>query len=182
MIDPLNGVTTGYHLFLIPTGKIAMELDKTIEVLANTFQSPVFHPHVTLLANIPAGNLEDLILMSKTLASRHASFDLSLERIGADHTFFRALYLKVANAVSLNQVHIDAVKLFSMSEFQVSTYTPHLSLLYGNFSEETISEIVSSLPITESLLLTFDMLALYHTEGHVEDWHKIAEFPLTKEI
>ncbi len=182
MIDPLNGVTTGYHLFLIPTGKIAQELDKTIEVLANTFQSPVFPAHITLLANIPADDVEDLIFKSKALASANTLFDLSFEGVGAERSFFRALYLKVVNAASLSEIYIDASKLFNVCESQVSTYTPHLSLLYGNFPEETISEIGASLPIPGSLSLTLDRLALYRTEGPAEDWCMVAEFPLAKRL
>jgi 2'-5' RNA ligase len=182
-INPSSEKTSGYHLFLMPGGKVAEELTGVMEILANTFQGDTFAPHVTLLARIPAdsfGGLREEEIREKCahLASELSPFPIMLAGIGAEKSFFRALYLKVVNPDAVSGVHVSALGLFSMKDAE--PYVPHLSLAYGNFPEEVIAEMkecAQTFISSDTISFTADRIYLCRTEGAASEWKLIAEFP-----
>ena len=184
MIDPQSEKTSGYHVFLMPSGKTAEELSEMMQILANTFQGSTFAPHVTLLARISADsagavketwNEEEIQSKCAKLASELSPFPMMLGEIGAEKSFFRALYLNVINPDAVSVAHVRSLELFSMKD--ESPYVPHLSLIYGNFPKDVTTEMIESVPISGTLSFTADCLYLYRTEGTVEEWKLVGEFP-----
>ena len=178
MFDPTSSKNTGYHLFLEPTGDIALELQRIIATLAREYNGPVFVPHVTIAARIPSKQGEEsIIAKTETLVKECSPFSLTLSDVGMEDAFFLALYMKVQKTNEIETIHARANELFSLSD--ASPYVPHVSLLYGNFSR-TEKEMVPTFALLKGRSFPVDRVHLYRTEGEASEWKKIQEFPFLK--
>lgn len=176
MIDPFSNKTTGYHLFLEPTGTGALEIASLMQVLSEQYGGPVYAPHVTLLSHIPAGDEESIITKAQTLAESFSPFTLSLGELDTEHTYFKAVYLHVREQEMMQRLHARACGIFSIPCDE--DYAPHLSLLYGTYSHEQIEKILHTLEYPQNMSFQVDRIHLYQTEGTVDEWKKIQEFLL----
>jgi 2'-5' RNA ligase len=175
VIDPKSDKTSGYHIFLEPAGALAGELGGIITALASEYGGPVFTPHVTLLARIPAENEEIIINKARSLASALTPFTLTLGELAIEDRYFRALYIRINELKQMCEYHAQANAEFSMTD---EGYLPHLSLLYGNYPQEKKEATAAALAYPVGASFTIDRLHLYKTEGKTEDWQKVAEFSL----
>ncbi len=175
MIDPKDSKTIGFHLFLEPTGVLRDELLGLIKKLSREFGGPVFSPHVTLLARILAGNEEEVIAKSQKLADVMKSFSLTLSAPETRDAFFKALYLQIGEVGEMEKWHAKANEVFGMTD--ESPYTPHLSLLYGNYDVAKKEKVAKTISFPLGLSFVADKLHLYRTEGETEQWEKLEEFP-----
>lgn len=172
MIDPASDKTDGYHLFLEPEGKLREEVTAIIGSLAAQFNGPMFSPHISLLARIPEEEVVVLIEKTKQLASSLSSFEVALGLVGMEQAYFRALYMHVESE-EIKNVHQKANELFGMQDEGV--YLPHMSLLYGNYSETQKQEVASALEVPSRSSFLVNRLHLYKTDGETSNWVKIAE-------
>ena len=177
MFDPTSNTTEGYHLFLEPTGDVAAELARIIATLAREYNGPVFVPHITVAARILAGDGEEnLAAKTEILAKECSPFSLTLGDVGMENAFFLALYMQIQKTDALETLHARANELFSLSD--VSPYVPHVSLLYGNFSQAE-KELVPTFSLLKGCSFLVDRVYLYRTEGETKDWRKVREFPFS---
>lgn len=178
MIDPRSSRTEGYHLFLEPTGRLKDELSSIISKLAEEYEAPVFIPHVTVLARIPAEDEAVLVARTEALAKMLSPFELTFEGLDMEDIYFRALYLQAQSTKELTECHAQAVEIFDMEDS--NAYRPHLSLLYGNYpaarKQETINILAA--PLGSSFLV--DRVHLYKTEGEAHAWRKMGEYPFAR--
>ncbi|MHB8660775.1 MAG: 2'-5' RNA ligase family protein [Minisyncoccota bacterium] len=177
MIDPTSSRTKGFHLFIEPAEPLVRELSEIIKRLAAEYGGPVFKPHVTLLAEIPAGREEDVVAMARAVADALAPFSLTLGEPSAENTYFKALYFRINETEEMSRYHTLANRIFAMEDKEV--YVPHVSLLYGNYprgkKEQTMQTLVAPSPIS----FLADRIHLYKTEGEVANWQEIEQFNLT---
>lgn len=174
MIDPASHKTAGYHLFLEPEGKLREEVAAIIGSLATEFDGPMFSPHVTLLARIPEEEEGVLIEKTKQLASSLSPFEVVLGTVDMEQAYFRALYMHVEGQ-EIKNVHQKASELFRMQD--EGEYVPHMSLLYGNYTEVQKQEVASTLEMPFGSSFLVNRLHLYKTAGETSNWAKIAEAP-----
>lgn len=175
MIDPTSSKTIGFHLFFEPAGALADALALIIKNLSEEYGGPVFSPHVTLLARIPAGDEEDVAAKTKMFADTTNSFLLTLGSSAMQDAFFKALYLQIEETEQMEALHTRANKIFSMQDEGV--YIPHLSLLYGNYERARREQTTATLQIPQKASFLVDRVHLYRTEGETENWLKLEEFP-----
>jgi len=173
MVDPQSSSTTGYHLFLEPTGELRDVLRTTIERLAEAYGGPVFPPHVTLVPAIEGLNDEQVLEKARTLASELTPFSIQFGSLSGEPTFFRTYYVCVQNSPELTHAHELAQKVYGMSSEE--SYRPHLSLFYGNLDEERRTKLVSETVAPHEATFTADRIHVYRTEGPTEAWIKIGE-------
>ncbi|KND49560.1 MAG: hypothetical protein AB203_00565 [Parcubacteria bacterium C7867-008] len=174
MHDPHSPYTNGYHLFLVPDSETSNKFSSIIESVGATFGSVIFPPHITLLSGI-TGDEHELISYTEQLALAIAPRTLTIAGVRTEDRFFRALYLIVKESGALSDMHMNASIAFKT---EVSEYLPHLSLLYGNYSDEQKKPMVHLLSPLEGMEFQIVKLDLYKTEGEVEAWKKMASFPL----
>ncbi|CAN5764770.1 hypothetical protein BH11PAT2_BH11PAT2_03300 [soil metagenome] len=177
MIDPQSSKTTGFHLLLQPEGRMNERLLEIIEQLATEYGGPVFPPHITLLARIPAdhhGSVEEISTKAQKLADSLSAFTVTLGHGSAENTYFRSIYLHIKEQTQMRGLHAQALEIFSMTD--ESPYLPHLSLLYGNYSEEQKRKTIESLTLPAEHSFEVKSLHLYQTEGEVRDWKFIKQF------
>ncbi len=175
MIDPQSNTTSGFHLFFEPVGELKNELAGIITKLAVEYNAPVFSPHVTVLAKISNGSTEDLIQKAQEFAKTLSPFTLTLGRLGTENTYFKSLYFHVKEQTEIRVLHAQALDHFFMDD--EAPYLPHLSLLYGNYSQEQKQKSIESLALPSEHSFVVQSLYLYKTEGEVHDWQLIQEFP-----
>jgi|CXWL01.1.fsa_nt_gi 2'-5' RNA ligase len=178
MTDPKDEVTTGYHLFLLPHGAVAQTLQEIIEKLAHIHKSPVFFPHVTLLACPEGFSRSQMIEKTKQLAQLCAPLYIALRDIEMRDEYYRSTYLRVVDTPELLACRLKALEIFAREdEFQ---YVPHLSLLYGNFPEKEKIESMQHIELPQDAVFVADTISLFETEGTVGQWKHIQDytFPL----
>lgn len=169
MIDPKSDVTTGYHLFFVPEGESFDRLQSVIEKLSGNMGSPRFVPHATVLARIAPEPVEELCAKTDFLAGTIAPFIATTGAIGMEDTYYRALYFHLEPEQAFLSAHMQAQKLFSGAS---GTYVPHLSLLYGLYSQSKKEVLLKDITIS-SLDFKVNTMHLYKTEGAVHRWKKI---------
>ncbi|HWU24437.1 MAG TPA: 2'-5' RNA ligase family protein [Candidatus Paceibacterota bacterium] len=174
--DPHSSETAGYHLFLMPRGEGAIELQALILTLSEEYGGPVFLPHVTLLARIPESDENVVLEKTHILASDMEHISLSLGELESQDSYFKALYLVVRDQKEMRALHERASLLFSRQP-DVS-YQAHLSLLYGNYPEERKAQTRAELNVPE-ISFVADAIHVYRTPGSVDTWQKIGEFAFT---
>lgn len=173
LFDPKNSETIGYHFFLEPTGAVQAVLCDAIQQLAVLSGSPVFAPHVTLLARIE-GERDVVLEGAQALARECSPLHITLGDIGMEDAYFRALYLH-ATGTGLERAHLEAARQMGMSGG--APYLPHLSLMYANLDAATKERFLEQILIPTDLSWTADALHVYRTPGSVETWEHIASFP-----
>jgi 2'-5' RNA ligase len=172
----LSDLFPSHHLWLMPSGEIYDRLATIIEDFSEKYEGPFFEPHVTLLGFLP-GTKEEILAHSLTLAKTLQPFDIRLTDLGYQDTYFHCLYVNVDVTVGIMEAHSQARKVFQSS--RSSEFTPHLSLLYGDYSREIKDRIVSSLE--KDLLLRFAITDIHLIHAESEDpkhWTKIQRFQL----
>lgn len=172
--DPQSDETTGYHLFLMPTGSVAEELQQTINQLAEEYDGPIFPPHVTLLARIAEGDETVVIQKARTLASGMQPVSFSLGELQSEDSYFKALYSVVREQEEMRLMYEKACAIFG--RVPEPSYQAHLSLLYGNYPEVRKAQTRMSLPVPRGPF-TIDTLHVYRTQGEVGKWTEIGVIP-----
>lgn len=173
--DPRSDATVGYHLFFEPRGAAALELSLLIRNLAAAYGGPVFPPHVTLLAGIPAGDEAALAEQTARLAHGMRPFTLSFDGFGIEDAYFRALYLTVRERDEMDALHREASARFSLEPSPA--YRAHLSLLYGTYPREAKEQTRDALTLPTAQAVTVSSVHLYRTEGGAAAWKRVREFP-----
>lgn len=166
-----------YHCWLKPSGKAYDILKTTIAELGVTYQTPFFEPHVTLLNSLP-GTEEETLVRSWQLGRSLQPFDLQLTHPAYGTQYFQCVFLKIQETPALMNAHELAKRLFKK---EITSYMPHLSLLYGNYSSGLKEQIVNTLPKTLSLTFTIDKIDLIRAgSDDPQDWNTILTVPLSQ--
>jgi 2'-5' RNA ligase len=167
-----------YSLWIVPRGEAGEIIQSLVNTLANENGAPQFVPHLTLVANIfaDASELEDVTECVKQCAEELDPFTIKTTSYGYLAEEFRCLYL-LAESPQLQSVYGKMASQFPQVSEEHFQGMPHLSVLYGNYPEETKKQIIAANPIhpTEFVVDTFD---LYLTNNSIKDWQAVHSFPL----
>jgi 2'-5' RNA ligase len=172
----LSNLFPSHHLWLMPSGKIYDRLVTIIKGFSKKYGGPFFEPHVTLLGFLP-GTQEEIMAHCLTLAKTLQPFEIRLANLGCHDTYFQCLYLNVGGTEEIIKANSQAKRAFQTSGS--SEFTPHLSLLYGDYPRAIKDQIISSLG--EDLRFRFDITEIHLIHAESEDpkqWGKIQRFQL----
>ncbi len=164
----------GYSLWIVPEKKELDELTILIQKLSERFKSPLFVPHMTLVGGISQkeGEIEE---KTKRLASNLKPFEVELEKIDYEEIWNRTLYIRGKDSSLLSYA-------FERSDYTFETGNippfPHMSLAYGAFSNKSKEEAIREIGENYPAKFRASSLHLFYTQGHVDGWIKIEEFPL----
>lgn len=165
----------GYYLWLMPVDDALRRLQGIIDRLAEAYGGPVFMPHVTLLSGLHADEAS-LIKTHRRLASGLEPFNLHLTVPEAGTTFFRCIYMRVAENLSLLQARQAAARAFALPE---NNYTPHLSLYYGDASPERRAIILAAVSGQAKISFLVGSIGLIRADSESPvDWYCIDRVPL----
>ena len=176
MFDPSDRKTSGYHVFLLPQGKLFDGLKYTIDTLAERYDGVRFDPHVTLLARIPVADENELVAKTKKLAGMMKSFIVEPKTVEAQDEYYRALYAKAEFSDELKIYHEAGLGIFGYRDTNV--YFPHLSLYYGDAPRSIKDAMISSLSLPAQMSFAVDKIYLYRTPGEPKNWVRIGEYSI----
>lgn len=164
-----------YSLWLRPFGDISFSIQQRIDKLSEKYDTPSFEPHVTLISGIRYGETE-LIQLTETLAGALKPFDLLLTNAGYRDKYYQSLFVHIKKSEELMNAYKTALRLFDYEATE--EYIPHLSLMYGNLSQEEKERILSIMGREFHIRFKVQSLLLVNTEGKPHEWKKIhlAEF------
>jgi len=162
----------GFSLWIVPEAEVHRRLAALIGALARRFGSPVFDPHVTLLAGLP-GPASSVVERAEDAMRGAKAFPVRFVGPEIGDSYFRSLYLRVEPSPELLARHAAARDAFGRTE--EPPFFPHLSLLYGAPPPPAVMEEVRPAAPDGFEVRTVD---LYSTEGEVELWHRVRRFRL----
>jgi 2'-5' RNA ligase len=165
---------TGVSLWLWPEGEEHEALSALIARLAAAHGTPVFAPHVTLLAAVELPE-DEVLVRSEALARALSPLAVRFAGAGGFDEYFRALFLRVDLTAELLGANARARAAFG--RHGDPPFFPHLSLLYGRLStpeRERLRELIEPAPAG----FEARRLSLVRTEGPVSGWRPIAVFEL----
>ena len=168
----------GYSLWLVPerNSEEFHLLRKLIDKLAHRYRTPAFDPHVTLLGKIHDSK-RDAVKKTRDIAAMLSPFEIALGKIGSNGAYFQMLFSEIEQTPALMAANVALQKMFGMNG---KDFFPHLSLAYGNLSDARIAVLQKSAeqenPIA-GMHFSVHAVELWHTDGAVEDWQKVGEFP-----
>ena len=169
--------TKEYTIWLMPEGELYDELAGIISRLSKEHAAPLFEPHITLLGDIV--ETEEKI-MSKTaeLAGLLKPFSTSFTALDSTDEYFRCVFIRAQETQELMKANSKTRKIFSRE--QAPPFMPHVSLLYGEFPEETKKQIITE--IGREFPRNFEVKSLFLTNAskntELKDWKVLREFSL----
>lgn len=161
-------------LWLMPQGAVYRKLKSITDRLSKKFGAPEIRPHVTLIGGF-SGDMERAAEKAEGLAEKLESFTVKFSRIGYKEEFFRCLFLAGKKTPELMKARRKACETFSLP---VNDFFPHLSLLYGKFSEKTKKKIIEGLGKNFSAPFKANKIHLVINNEREKVWPEIAAFPI----
>lgn len=165
--------TKGYSLWLMPNGHASRVLSGLIRKMSAKFATPSFEPHITLLGEVAMPEAE-VMQRTQQLAKKQKPLTIILQSgVQIGDSYFNALYMKVKVTQSLMELHLRAKEIF---EIELPLYTPHLSLLYGDFPALVKDEMKRDINRDYCIRFVASGIHLFNTVGEVTAWQKRKEF------
>ncbi|KAK6917752.1 2',3'-cyclic-nucleotide 3'-phosphodiesterase [Dillenia turbinata] len=171
-----------YSVWAHPPEDVKEKLKKLMSGLRSDFGGPEFDPHITVVGAISLTE-SDAIQKLKTSCDGLKSYTASVAKVATGTFFYQCVFLLLQTTPEVMEASARCTTHFG---YKNSTpYMPHLSLLYGDLSDEekkkaqqkaeALDESISSLsfPVTR--------LALYETDTEdktTKSWKKIFECEL----
>ncbi|HLD01745.1 MAG TPA: 2'-5' RNA ligase family protein [Patescibacteria group bacterium] len=165
----------GYSLWLQPEGEDYQEFSSLIKQLAAKYHGPVFEPHVTLLGGFPQNDEQQVIFLTQQLAKRHTTFAIQLKEIDYEDFYFRTLFIHVEKTPELLKLNSEARKLFGISN--EPPFMPHLSILYGEYPNETKEKIIGEIGREHNLSFYPSVITVIHSSGRENTWKVVGKLP-----
>lgn len=157
----------------MPSGDAHVRLRERIAELAAAHGTPVFPPHLTLVGSL--GEAPDrLIDALRPVAAAAHRCNIVLEECDGHGSSFRAFYHRVEPSKKLERLRIAVADALDLT---ITPWVPHVSLLYGDLSEEQREFLVARTEPPLGADFQVDALHLWSTEGEVATWHEIATLP-----
>jgi 2'-5' RNA ligase len=171
---PQDEEATGVSLWLRPEDEERGALSGIIARLAAAHGTPVFAPHVTLIAGVELPE-DELLVRSEALARALSPLAVRFAGAGGFDEYFRAFFLRVDLTAELLGANARARAAFG--RHGDPPFFPHLSLLYGRLSTPERERLR---PLIEPAPAGFEAreLSLVKTEGPVLEWRSLAAFGL----
>jgi 2'-5' RNA ligase len=168
---------TSLMTWLVPAaGPERATLADVIGRLAKEHGGPVFAPHITITPTIDTGSGEATSIL-ELITARVTPFDVSLDSVGHEPAYYRALYLRAMPCPHLTELNQAAKQAWELDP--ASPYMPHLSLLYSDIPDERKDPIVAGVGLRLPVVVRIDAAELWAVgEAGVPGWRRVARVPL----
>ena len=163
----------GYSLWLMPDPLSPNKLGHIIKKLSQTYASPAFKPHMTLLGSIQMDKNE-VIRRTSILSGKMRKMRVHALRASEGPSYFKSIFIEMEPAKELSRYYSVACEIFSI---RAGKFNPHISLLYGRLAAREREKAINLIDY-RTRLISFNRLCAFNTSGKVESWKKIASFAL----
>ncbi|CAN7031687.1 unnamed protein product [Brassica rapa subsp. trilocularis] len=168
-----------YAVWAVPEEDVEDRLRRLMEGLRSEFGGPPFDPHLTLVGpqKLTAGEAK---LMFEAACEGFKAYPATVDQVSAGTSYFQCVYVSLRHTVEV----MNAAGHF-MGHFKAFTgklYVPHMSILYGDLTEEDKKKALEKASTLDSSLdgLNFriNRVELWITDADVGSWVKIDEHNL----
>lgn len=128
-------------VWIPPSGDAIDAINKLMRKARETFDGPVFKPHLTLLSGIETTTADAQAKLRK-LALAVPPVTIELGRIDWREEYFRALFIAATPNPELAVAKAAAHEIFEMNPPE--PFEPHVSLAYGKLDEAAREAFVQS--------------------------------------
>jgi 2'-5' RNA ligase len=147
---------------------------RLIQDLARTYGTPIFEPHLTMLGGLEGEEMEILIQTAR-LARALKPFALKLTHADYLAEHFRSLFVRAEPSPDL--LHARRLAEQAFNKTAADAFMPHLSLMYGDISENRKEAIIKDIGREFKVECTIDRLELYRIDGvHPDEWRRVKTF------
>ena len=181
----------GHSLWMVPKNGSASytAYSKLVADMSSELGTFQFIPHITLVAAMLKGE-EDVLTRTKALAKELAPYKFEFDNISYRDAYFQCVYAQMKPTKEVLQANNLARQYFPERQSDAA-YKPHLSLIYGDFSEhKKQQDIIPKLHNAMKdhhhdnnddaiAVIPVDAIEIWSTQGDVKDWYKVARIPLT---
>ena len=162
-----------YSIWLMPAKEQKVVLENKIKTLANQHGGPKFDPHITLLSSF-VDDESTLLYKTKNLSKKIRSFKVIFDQVRYLNEFFRSLFIEIKFSKELKSVRSTAEKEFGWKD---KNFIPHLSLMYGNYSNQIKIDIIKKMGALPKVL-TINKIYLAHNDEINFKWKVIEGFKI----
>src|SRR5262249_4930462 len=131
-----------YSLWLVPNEPQFSEFSQLILRLSREYSTSYFVPHVTILGAILRTESE-MVAATEALAAELRPYSINLNAVDYLHNFYNSLFVRVDRTSGVQNSFRRALEIFQVEN--LSTYDPHLSLMYSLLSDKTKQQIIQDI-------------------------------------
>jgi 2'-5' RNA ligase len=165
-----------FSLWLVPDGAAAEAYQTVIDRLAREHGGPVFPPHLTLFGSVSIDESE-AIARARDLAESVAPFNIEVDGIDVDTTYYQSLFATVRPTDALLAVRQAAERALDAPPGE--SYRPHVSLLYGFYPDVVKQAIVQDLRRSLPPSFVTRTLLVNQSGDTVADWRTALQVALS---
>lgn len=144
ILDTQKRHEKGAWIWLCFTGEDRNKIAKVKNQLSKSFISPKFDIHLTLAGPV-LGNLENLKKSFDAADLNIKKFEIRLDGYGYSACFFESIYINIIKNQDLIDARRELIKYFGLKNVS-KDYSPHISLVYGDFAETKKKKSILRLP------------------------------------
>eukprot|EP00249_Psilotum_nudum_P005008 c18501_g1_i1 orf=85-681(+) len=183
-----------FSVWAMPPPAHHPRIKQAMEMLRKRFGGPEFEPHLTVVGaqKLSLAQASDRLQNACRLLT---PFHCRLTHVGCGETYFQCVYAVVEASDQVMQANLQARRFFelgpvdgvgSSSGSKDIGYMPHLSLLYGDLTDEEKQEAKEMVqnnfgPLISGTQFQVNSLCLYRTDTSdklLKSWEKVAECQL----
>ncbi|XXG77422.1 hypothetical protein AAC387_Pa08g1577 [Persea americana] len=171
-----------YSVWAMPPDHVRERLVKLMGQLRSEFGGPEFEPHVTVVGAIRLTR-DDALHKLQSACSGLKPYATRINTVSKGTFFYQCVYLLIDPTPEVVEPSAHCSNHFG---YKNSTpYMPHLSLLYGDLTDEEKDRAVDTVKFHDQDIcnLSFEVsrLALYKTDTEdktLKSWEKVADWNL----
>ena len=167
-------ISKGYWLWGLFPVKENFFLNEIKTQVQRKFKSPFFENHITLSG--PYLNIDnDFLNKLKILTENNSSIFLNVDGYEFKEEIFKSFYIRIKLSKSLKDLRHNIYKLNNFD--LTNSYSPHISLCYGNHEMKEKKELLSKLPeLNNSIKMS--KIALVEVDEDLKLWKILESFDL----
>ncbi|KAK7400205.1 hypothetical protein VNO78_11405 [Psophocarpus tetragonolobus] len=174
-----------FSVWAIPPEEVGGRCAKVMSGLRSEFGGPQFEPHITVVGAMKL-RPEEALARLESACKALRPFQVTVDGVSTGSFFYQCVYLRLRPDPHLLETSAHCCTHFGYTNS--APYMPHLSLLYGDLSDEAKQKAQERANAIDHALalagFTFQItrLALYKTDTEdktLKSWEKFAESTLT---
>lgn len=169
-----------FSVWAMPPEQKRAPFRQIMEKLRIEFGGPAFEPHVTVVGAQRLKKAEACAMLEAACTAM-SSYTCRLTDIAGGTFFYQCVYALVEQTPQVMEANLQANRCFGVDE-NARPYMPHLSLLYGDLSDEDKLKAKAMAKTLCHLIQNTEFqvssLCLYKTDTHdksLRSWEKVAE-------
>ncbi|KAL3616991.1 hypothetical protein CASFOL_039385 [Castilleja foliolosa] len=171
-----------YSVWALPPEELTPRLKKLMDGLRSEFGGPQFEPHATVVGAISLTETEARDMLNKACEGLKA-YTATVDKVATGTFSFQCVFLLLHPTPQVVEASAHCCRHFGYKNS--SPYMPHLSLLYGDLTDEEKKKAQEKAYVLDnsidSLSFQISRLALYKTDTEdksCKSWAKVSECEL----